>query len=254
MKVVIIGAGNVAHVLGRKMLLSGHVIEQIISRNIENACALAGELGCGYGSTFQEVIKDADFYVIAISDNALIEINKKLFLDTKLIVHTAGSISKDVLKQVSRNYGVIYPLQSLRKEIKAIPEIPLLVDANTPDNLTLIYDFAKTISNTVKKAGDEERAKLHVGAIMVNNFTNYLYGLTEQYCKKEHINFKLLLPLINETGVRLRDFSPFEVQTGPAVRNDVQTIQKHMELLASYPALKNIYKLMTQNIGRDLKD
>src|ERR1700693_6634290 len=154
MKIVIIGSGNVAYVLGRKMLLAGHVIKQIISRNKEHASALGGELGCGYTSTFEEINKDSDFYIIAISDSSLREMDKKLFLDKKLIVHTAGSVPKDVLKNVSRNYGVLYPLQSLRKEIKSMPEMPLLVDANTADNLTLIYDFAKSISDSVTIAGD----------------------------------------------------------------------------------------------------
>src|ERR1022692_1599919 len=203
MKVVIIGSGNVAYVLGRKMLGAGHEIKQIISRKKKHASALAGELNCGYTSTFKEINKDSDFYVIAISDSSLIAIDKKLFLDKKPVVHTAGSVSKDVLKNVSRNYGVLYPLQSLRKEIKGIPEIPLLVDANTKDNLTLIYDFAKTISDNVGTAGDEERSKLHVAAIVVNNFTNHLYRLTEDYCMHEGIHFKLLLPLINETVLRL---------------------------------------------------
>jgi predicted short-subunit dehydrogenase-like oxidoreductase (DUF2520 family) len=248
MKVIIIGSGNVATVLGRKMLLAGHEIKQVISRNKEHAALLADELNCGYALTFDAISKDADLYIIAIFDSELIEMDKKLFLDKKLVVHTAGSFAKDVLKNVSRNYGVLYPLQSLRKEIKEIHEMPLLVDANTEDNLTLIYDFAKTISDKVEIAGDEERLKLHVGAIIVNNFANHLYALTEDYCKKENIDFKLLLPLINGTTSRLNSFSPGEVQTGPAARNDNETIQKHIALLSGYPDLKKIYEVMTESI------
>jgi hypothetical protein len=147
------------------------------------------------------------------------------------------------------NYGVLYPLQSLRKEIQEIPEMPLLVDANTQDNLTLIYDFAKTISDNTEIASDVERTKLHVAAIMVNNFTNHLYRLAEDYCRKEGIYFKLLLPLINETVLRLGSFSAFEVQTGPAARNDLRTIEKHLALLERFPDLQKIYKLMSESIS-----
>jgi predicted short-subunit dehydrogenase-like oxidoreductase (DUF2520 family) len=252
MKVVIIGSGNVATVLGRKILSVGHEIRQVISRNKEHASALAVELNCGYASTFEEMNKEADFYIIAISDSSLMDIDKKLFLDRKLVVHTAGSVSKDALKNVSRNYGVLYPLQSLRKEIKETPEMPLLVDANTEDNLTLVYDFAKTIADNVEIAADEQRLKLHVGAIIVNNFANHLYALTEDYCKQENINFKMLLPLINETTSRLSSFSPIEVQTGPAARNDFPTMQKHLQLLAGYHDLKKIYMLMTESIAGNI--
>jgi predicted short-subunit dehydrogenase-like oxidoreductase (DUF2520 family) len=248
MKVVIIGSGNVATVLGRRMLAAGHEISQVISRNEEHASLLADKLKCSYASALEQIQQDSDFYVIAVSDSSLPEIANTLFLDKKLVVHTAGSVPKDVLRNVSRNYGVLYPLQSLRKEIGSTAEIPLLIDANTEDDLALIYDFARTISDQVKMAGDEERSKLHVGAIIVNNFTNYLYVLTEGYCKREQINFQLLLPLIRETASRLSAFSPVEVQTGPAVRNDFQTIEKHIELLAGYPDLQNIYRLITASI------
>jgi len=248
MKVVIIGSGNVATVLGRKILKAGHEISQVISRNKEHARQLAGELKCGYASALEDIRSDSDIYVIAVSDSSLSEIANKLFLDKKLVVHTAGSVPKDVLRNVSRNYGVLYPLQSLRKEIGSISEIPLLVDGNTADDLALIYDFAKTISNQAEIAGDEERSKLHVGAIIVNNFTNYLFSLTEDYCKSERISFKLLLPLINETASRLSAYSAKEVQTGPAARNDFQTIEKHIQLLAGYPDLQNIYRLITAGI------
>jgi len=248
MKIGIIGSGNVATVLGRKILKAGHEIIQIISRNEVHAQLLAKELKCGYASTFNALSCDADLYIVAISDGSLWDLNKHLFLDKKLIVHTAGSVSKNVLQNISKNYGVLYPLQSLRKENEKIAEIPLLVDANTEENLTLIYDFAKTISDNVKNSTDEERLKLHVGAIIVNNFTNHLYALTEDYCKNENVDFKLLLPLIKETSSRLQSFSPSELQTGPAVRNDKLTIEKHLVLLKDYPALKKIYEIMTASI------
>jgi len=248
MKIGIIGSGNVATVMGRKVSKAGHKIIQVISRNEGHAQLLAKELNCGYASSFDDLNRDGDLYMVAISDSSLLELDKHLSLEKKMIVHTAGSVSKNVLGKISKNYGVLYPLQSLRKENENIPEIPLLVDANTAENLTLIYDFAKTISNDVRHSNDEERLKLHVGAIIVNNFTNHLYALTENYCKKENVDFKLLLPLINETASRLHFFSPTELQTGPAARNDKLTIEKHLALLKDHPALKRIYELMTESI------
>ena len=248
MKVVIIGAGNVATVLGRRIFLTGHIITQVISRHSAHAALLAGKLNCGYTSAFGSINPHSDLYIIAISDSALLEIHKELSLNKKLVVHTAGSVSKEVLKNISNNYGVLYPLQSLRKEIDAIPEIPLLVDANTEDNLTLIYDFAKTISGEVKIADDRERLKLHIGAIMVNNFTNHLYAMAETYCISEQIDFNMLKPLIRETANRIVTHSPSTVQTGPAQRKDRFTIEKHLSLLSKYPEIRDIYIKMTESI------
>ena len=97
-------------------------------------------------------------------------------------------------------------------------------------------------------AVSEERLKLHVAAVIVNNFTNHLYALAEKYCQKEGLNFHQLLPLIEETTKRLKTTSPIDAMTGPALRHDQDTIQKHLELLAKHPQLQKIYRLLTESI------
>jgi predicted short-subunit dehydrogenase-like oxidoreductase (DUF2520 family) len=248
MKIVIIGSGNVATVLGRKLQEAGHSILQVYGRDKSRAAILANELKCGYVSAWEAIDKDADINLIAISDDGLTGLEHRINFGNKLVVHTAGSVSKEVLKKLSRNYGVIYPLQSLRKEIKTIPEIPLLVDGNTEDSLTLIYDFASTISANVSTADDHTRLKLHVAAVLASNFTNHLYALAADYCNKEQIDFRLLLPLVQETADRLAYFPAGEMQTGPAIRHDKITIERHLKLLDNHPLISEVYRLLTENI------
>lgn len=248
MRVVIIGSGNVATVMGRIMNKSRHQVVQVVSRNIDHAKALADELHCLYSGSSDTVDKNADVYIVAVSDSALYELNKSFHIGNKLILHTAGSVPKDVLKNISVNYGVLYPLQSLRKEMEYQEDIPFLVDGNSDETITLAEDFAKTLSGKVAKASDEERLKLHVAAVIVSNFTNHLYALAEEFCEKENIDFKLLAPLIKETAERTEHHSPASVQTGPAIRNDVFTLDKHLRLLANYPRLKYIYLKLTDSI------
>jgi len=248
MKIVLIGSGNVATVLGRKMQDAEHEIVQVFSPNEKHAAELAGRLSCTHTSTWKSIQRDADLYIVAIPDHSLQQIAQHISLQNKLVVHTAGSVSIEVLQKVSTNYGVLYPLQSLRKEIKEFPIINLLVDGNTGDNQTLIYDFAKTFGESVEIAGDEERLKLHVAAVIVSNFSNHLYALAESYCIAEKINFNLLLPLISETANRLQYGSPGQMQTGPAIRNDIETIQKHIGILNNHPAIKQVFETLTQSI------
>ena len=248
MRVVIIGSGNVASVMGRLINKNNHQVVQVLSRNIDHAKVLAEELHCAYSGSNDDVDKSADIYILAVSDGALYELNKSFHLGNKLILHTAGSVPMDILKDISVNYGVLYPLQSLRKEMDYTEDIPLLIDGNSEETITLIGDFARTISGKVARASDEERLKLHVAAVIVSNFTNHLYTLAEEFCEKEKIDFKLLAPLIKETAVRVQDHSPAKVQTGPAIRNDVFTLDKHLRLLANYPRLKYIYLKLTDSI------
>ncbi|MFZ1371350.1 MAG: Rossmann-like and DUF2520 domain-containing protein [Ferruginibacter sp.] len=248
MRIVIIGSGNVASVLGRLFVKNNHEILQVVSRNAAHAQALAAEFDCGFADYEGAINKEADLYLVAVVDSALYDLNNNLHLGNKLILHTAGSISKDVLKQISINYGVLYPLQSLRKEMEYTREIPFLIDGNTDETITLIEDFAGTFSGHVVKASDDERLKLHVAAVVVSNFSNHLYAMAEKFCIKENVDFKLLLPLIKETAGRIEYISPAEVQTGPAVRKDVFTLDKHLRVLSDHPALKYIYLKLTDSI------
>ena len=250
MRTVIIGSGNVATVLGKKFIQSGHDVVEVCGRNHDAVQELAAVLNVPYTTDFSCINPSADLFVMAIADDAIAGVVSLLPLDKKLVVHTAGSVSKEVLKNCSRNYGILYPLQSLRKEIEAIPDIPFLVDGNTPDDLAVISEFASTLSPMVQQAGDEQRLKIHLAAVMVSNFTNHLYALADQYCRQEKMDFKLLLPLISAIAERVRHFEPASVQTGPAVRHDEKTINKHLELLKDYPQLKELYALFTASIEK----
>lgn len=248
MRIVIIGSGNVASVLGRLFIKNNHEVVQVVSRNKVHAKILADELKCPFTDNTGIIDTSAALYLVAVSDGALFDLNNNIHLGKSLILHTAGSVTKDVLKNISVNYGVLYPLQSLRKEKEYDGEIPFLVDGNTEETKTLIEDFAKTLSANVTKATDDERLKLHVAAVIVSNFTNHLYALAEDFCNKENIDFKLLAPLIKETAERVQTISPATAQTGPAARNDIFTLDKHLQLLSKHPRLKYIYLKLTDSI------
>ena len=248
MKVVLIGSGNVASVLGRLITKNNHHVIQVTSRNIEHAKMLADELHAAYTDYNGQLDKSADLYIIAVSDMAIHECVQHYNIHDKLVMHTAGSVSKDVLKNTSYNYGVLYPLQSLRKEMQEIPEIPFLVDGNNEGVIKAIYEFAATLSPDIQVMNDEDRLKLHAAAVIVSNFTNHLYAIAEEFCNSEHVNFNLLKPLIMETASRIRYQSPGAVQTGPAVRKDILTLDKHLRLLANHPKLRTTYLRLTDSI------
>jgi predicted short-subunit dehydrogenase-like oxidoreductase (DUF2520 family) len=248
MEIVIIGTGNTATVLGRKLKAAGHKIVQVFGRDTSAASQLAYELGTESTNYWNVVYRDADLYILAVSDIAIEEILEELQLPDKTIVHTAASVSKDVLKGSAHHFGVFYPLQSLKKELRHLPDIPIIIDANDDTTLKELETLAQSISDTVVEAGDEQRMKLHLAAVIVNNFVNHLYALAEAYCNNEGIDFTLLLPLIKETAERLDTISPSQLQTGPALRNDRTTVERHLALLNRYPRLKTIYETFTESI------
>jgi len=247
MEIVIIGTGNTATILGRKLKAAGHTIAQIYGRDTKAASELAYELDTESTNYWNIVTRTADVYIIAVSDIAIEDVIKELQLPDKTIVHTAASVSKDVLK-ASNHYGVFYPLQSLKKESTYLPDIPIVIDANDEQTLAELLRLGESISSMMVQAGDDQRLKMHLAAVFCNNFVNHIYALMEDYCRKEGIDFTLLTPLIEETALRIKEMAPSKVQTGPAVRNDSNTIKKHLQLLQSHPHLKKVYEVLTSSI------
>lgn len=248
MKVIIIGTGNVATVLGKKILEAGHEIIQVAGRHAEKTNLLASQLGCKPVYTFQNINLSANIYIIAVSDSSIPAVAAQLQLNDKIIVHTAAAVSKNILAASSKNFGVLYPLQTLTKEMPYLPPVPVLVDGNNEATKKVLIKFSSGWAENVRFADDEERIKLHVAAVFVNNFTNFIFTVIEKYCKKEQLTFNLLYPLIEETIAKLKISHPSALQTGPAVREDFSTIAKHNQILTNYPELKNFYNLFTDSI------
>lgn len=248
MKVALIGSGNVATVLGRLLKRNNHELIQVISRNEESGKQLAEELGTSYSNDLKSPDAKADIFIVAVSDTSISNNIPFLGSSEKIVVHTSGAASIDVLQHSTSNYGVLYPLQSIRKENEAIPQIPFLIDANNKKALQSIRQLAESISDSIIIAGDEERLRFHISAVIVNNFTNHLYTLTEQFCKKEGLDFNLLKPIIKETAIRIQNHSPASMQTGPAARKDAPTMEKHLKFLHSYPHLRELYLLLSESI------
>ena len=248
MRILILGTGNVATVFCRLLNQNEINVTHIAGRNLEDAGKLAEKIGVTF-SDFQYIPKVAfDLAILALSDDFLLN---DIHLIPELscpVVHTAGSVPMNVLKSIHPEYGVLYPLQSLRKEMETIPPIPFLIDANSESLYNIIHGLAAQLSAHVIRANDDTRKKLHLAAVWVSNFTNHMYTLAQDYCSKEQVAFELLQPLITETATRIAFKSPEKVQTGPAIRGDNRTMEKHLDMLKAYPELKSIYIKISESI------
>lgn len=248
MDIVIIGAGNVAHCFGHLLKLHGHQILQVISRTKESAVELAESLHSTGTNDLLDINMEADLYLMAVSDAAIPELNDELRLGKRFVVHTAGAVPLEAINKTSLNTGVIYPLQSLRKEIRNYPAIPLLLEAANDEVMRRLKAVAQSISPDIQEVNSHQRLQLHLTAVLCNNFTNHLIARAKRYCEKEGLDFTLLQPIIKETFDRLEKFPPESVQTGPAIRNDEITMSRHRSLVENEEYLKLIYQVMSDSI------
>ena len=253
-KIGIIGSGNVAQhliVALQKTIHKGAEIEitTVFSRK---KTPISNLLDTSIICYEWDKLKEADIYLIAVSDNAIADVSDKIPFINKLVVHTSGALSLNAINAKNRK-GVFYPLQTFTKNVAVhFKSIPICIESETIADLKLLKEVANSISDSVYEINSGQRKALHVAAVFVNNFTNNLYKIGNDICTENNIPFEILLPLIKETAEKITRLSPLEAQTGPAIRNDEKTINSHLEFLTNENQ-KNIYKILTQSIQHNGK-
>ncbi len=221
MRVVFVGAGNLATRLSLEMRKSGMSIGQVYSHTSEHAKILADELGCGWTVIPEEIVEDADLYVFSLKDAVLQDVIARVKPNNGLWVHTAGSMPISVFEGFTARYGVVYPLQTFSKSREVdFKKIPFFLEANSSEDEKVLGEVARALSCDVRFLSSEKRKNLHLAAVFACNFTNHMYALAEKILEEQQIPGEVLLPLIDETAAKVHVMSPARAQTGPAIRYD----------------------------------
>jgi predicted short-subunit dehydrogenase-like oxidoreductase (DUF2520 family) len=247
--VSIIGSGNIAFHLASALLDKGIIINEIIGRNKDKVTAYANQFNAKAVFDFTKVSTNVDLIIISVNDNAIKEVADQLKLKDKLVVHTSGSVEMEILKNASNQVGVFYPLQTFSVDTKSyFSVIPICIEGSSESVRNKLSDLALLLSTNVYFINSEKRKCIHLAAVVSNNFINYLLSSTFNFLEEKDIDKEILLPLIDETIERIKTNNPDEIQTGPARRNDIETISVHSEMLKDFPQLQEIYKLMSHQI------
>ena len=249
MRISIIGSGNVATHLAAALKNAGHRLAQVYSRNMQNAALLAYHVGAEAIDDIGRINTETDMFIIAVNDDAIAATAAQLAIYSKLIVHTSGAAGLQVITAFSPKAGVFYPLQTFSKtrEIN-FKEVPLCIEGADEEINGVLEELARSISNNVYRVNSVQRKVLHLAAVFACNFTNHLYTIAQQLLADDNMSFDLLRPLIAETADKIKHNLPAADQTGPAIRNDAQTMQTHLQMLNDKPALKELYERISQDI------
>lgn len=253
-RVVMIGAGNVAHHLVRALHQAGFCILQVYSRTETSAKTLADEVQASYTTNVDSIDSTAHWYVFCVVDDALPMLIASVCGRIKteaVFVHTAGSVSQNIFAPYVQHYGVLYPLQTFsKKKAIAFQEVPLLVDASQEETLQTLCGWAQEISSKVQIINETQRYRLHLAAVFACNFTNACVDMAYQVVTKIGLPFDLLLPLISETMDKLHTMAPSEAQTGPAKRHDKTVMEKHLQWLSEDRDMQEIYRCISAYITK----
>lgn len=243
------GAGKVTSALCTVLYNSGHSIKKIVSPGKENGEKTAFSCGSEWSDKL-DFSDNTDIIIVAVPDHSLTEVLASIRCGKNSIVaHTAGSFGLEVFPEAISRKGVFYPLQTFTKGRQVgFSGIPLFTEAADMETESVLRTLGESIGCTVHRSDADHRRLLHVAAVFVSNFTNYMLTSGKIITGESGFSFELLKPLIIETVNKALEGDPAESQTGPAVRYDINTIEKHTELLSFNRELQKMYKEISLSI------
>ena len=255
-KISIIGSGNVASHLGPALQMAGFTLAAVCSPTLAHAEALADLLG-GIAAVDQvEQLPISDIYLLCVKDKVLTEVAQRLAdsltpeqRNAAFVVHTAGSISLEVLASHFPHAAVMYPLQTFSKGASfKFSQVPLFVEGSTDNDLCAVTALAERLSHNVTPLSSEKRKRLHLAGVFANNFANHCVTLAAEILAPTDVSSDVLLPMLEETMRKLQHMPPAKAQTGPASRWDTNVMADHMAMLAQEPELQSVYRIMSESI------
>jgi predicted short-subunit dehydrogenase-like oxidoreductase (DUF2520 family) len=252
MNITFIGSGNLAWHLAPALDNAGFVVKEVYSREPKHAHELVNRLyQADVCASLDFSLSPSQLFIIAVTDDVIENIAREIILpEQAILVHTSGSKPLDVLHYAATPHaGVFYPLQTFSKAKKVdFQDIPIFIESDEPHVEEVLLKIGKAISKKVQVISGTKRAALHVAAVFASNFTNHMLSISKSVMENHQLNFELLKPLIAETINKGLAIGPENAQTGPAKRGDLQTLDKHMEILEYNPALAEIYKIVSQHV------
>lgn len=245
----LVGSGRVATHLAEALVKGGATCSALYSPTKSHATALAQNLGTSTVDSIDQLVTlPVDFVLISVKDDAIVEVANHFPSDySGVVLHTSGGTAMDALSPI-KHRGVLYPMQTFSKNRElVIPDIPIFPEANTRECQEVIGEITKALrSKQVHYLSSEERVKLHLASVFACNFVNHLYAISDEVLHDIGLDFHLLGPLVKETLDKALSASPKEVQTGPAIRHDYHTIDRHLALLKGQS--REIYEVLTESI------
>lgn len=252
-KLVILGTGNVAHALGKSLRESGRTVLQVWGRKEDAAKKLGIFLQVPYTTQLEEMNDHADAYIICVKDDAIAEVAAQFPFINKPLIHTAGTVGLDVLSSNTRFPAVWWVMQSIQKNTSLVGA-PSIIDYEDKEMVEPMQDLAGILRGDVVRLRLEQRRQLHLTAVMLANFSQYLGGKVMEYAKKNELPAYLLYPLMRNVLHQVMEGNALGHLTGPARRNDEKVLRQQMQLLEQENDLHEIYSLFSRQIIDLYKD
>lgn len=249
-----VGAGRTALVLAHAMDDAGYTVKAVASRSIESAKMLAAGISrCEAYSHVEKVVDDCDVVFVTVPDDAIRMVADSLpWREGQAAVHCSGALPIEVLdtpRRMGAQIGGLHPFQTF----------PIGQDANhwLPGSSFATEASGKLgdwLEEMVRRIGcqsvsiaPENRSLYHLTAVLSCGFVTTLLDVSCElwegmgFSRDEAL--QALLPLVQGTLNSIRAKGTWQAATGPVMRADIGTLQKHLVSLAEHaPDVLPLYR------------
>lgn len=248
LKISIIGYGKLAHHLVQRCKSCKEIrIHQILVRYKP----ATDDTSLEFIDDITLLDDNTDLIILTVQDKNIEDVSQNIPFVHVPIVHTSGVKSSLLLERFD-HYGVWYPVQTFGVGSTINWEkVPICILNSDEIIGDILQKFTALLGCKAYAITEDQRQYLHLAAVFSNNFTNHLLTYVEKILSSRSIDKALITPLLRQTIDNFEVISPELAQTGPAVRNDVSTMESHIELLYSLHLddAISVYRTLSQSIA-----
>lgn len=262
--VAVLGTGAVATVLALALAEAGYPVRAIVSRNRRRASRLARHLPAAEAATPTTLPDDLQLLCCCVPDDALPSVAERLLRlprrwDGCTVLHTSGAVLADVFE----------PLAGRGAHLLSFHPVQTFTPASTPAAFRDIYiglegdaaalpvgeQVARDLGAQPVVIEAAAKARYHLAAVLAANAFVALQAVAGEVLTSIGLSAEtgaaLLRPLVATTWANLQQHSPEEALTGPIVRGDQDTLERHLATLqADLPHLLPVYAALTTETVR----
>ncbi|MBN2667832.1 MAG: DUF2520 domain-containing protein [Bacteroidales bacterium] len=244
-KINIVGTGNVASHIALALNNCGFAINSIVGRNRQKVESLAQKIGAKPLSKASSDTEN-EIFIVSVSDSAIPEVISSIS-SNNTVLHTSGSVSIEVLSRF-KNHGVFYPLYSFVADQNVRwSEVPFLFEWNNSISESVLISIAHQCDFNFHEVDSLARSRYHLSAVFSHNFVNFIIAASQEYIYQNSLDFKILVPILKQLIDNANTHQDLhQLQTGPALRGNIDILEKHLSMLDDFPIYQDVYLQMTK--------
>ncbi len=248
----IVGTGNVAFHFAKAIQESRYHLNSVHGRTPQQAEAFVKDtnIQAPYSGGNKHSF-EGNLVLICVPDEVIPAVlEQHRFSPGSIVIHCSGATDLGPFREANiSKYGVVYPYQTLTAGMGlSMKEVPLYIEGGTSEDLAAIQNMASSLSDLVRSVDSAQRLRLHLAGVFATNFSNAMFHIAEELLHEVGEDFQAVHHLITAATQKALIIGPHKAQTGPAVRGDTITIEKHLNSMSD-EALKEIYQVISKRIS-----